>query len=149
VTKDGSKVDSRSRHEEPTSYGLQPPAAACTPAVGDAPAPAGGREATAVRPPHVRTESGADRQAGAGRLVGGRYRLLERLGAGGMGTVWRARDEVVERDVAVKEPQVPENLGAAERRTAFLRIEREARAAARIDHPSVVTIHDVVSEAGR
>jgi hypothetical protein len=66
-----------------------------------------------------------------------------------MGTVWRARDEVVERDVAVKEPQVPENLGAAERRTAFLRIEREARAAARIDHPSVVTIHDVVSEGGR
>ncbi|MEU3664705.1 serine/threonine-protein kinase [Streptomyces sp. NPDC032940] len=81
--------------------------------------------------------------------MGGRYRLLERLGAGGMGTVWRARDEVVERDVAVKEPQVPENLGAADRRTAFLRIEREARAAARIDHPSVVTIHDVVSEGGR
>ncbi|MGW0853051.1 serine/threonine-protein kinase [Streptomyces sp. NPDC002624] len=66
-----------------------------------------------------------------------------------MGTVWRARDEVVDRDVAIKEPRLPENLGAAERRTAFLRIEREARAAARIDHPSVVTIHDVVSEDGR
>ncbi|WP_229869629.1 serine/threonine-protein kinase [Streptomyces flaveolus] len=140
-------MSSRSRHEEPTSYGLQPPAAA--PAAGDEDAAGGGHEATAVRPPHVRTGTGADRQAGAGRLVGGRYRLLERLGAGGMGTVWRARDEVVERDVAIKEPQVPENLGAAERRTAFLRIEREARAAARIDHPSVVTIHDVVSEAGR
>ncbi|MET7271106.1 serine/threonine-protein kinase [Streptomyces flaveolus] len=140
-------MSSRSRHEEPTSYGLQPPAAA--PAAGDGHAAAGGHEATAVRPPHVRTGTGADRQAGAGRLVGGRYRLLERLGAGGMGTVWRARDEVVERDVAIKEPQVQENLGAAERRTAFLRIEREARAAARIDHPSVVTIHDVVSEAGR
>ncbi|WP_412080444.1 hypothetical protein [Streptomyces sp. SCL15-6] len=112
----------------------------------------GGRAGSDGRPAAARTHrerSGADRQAGAGRLVGGRYRLLERLGAGGMGTVWRARDEVVERDVAVKEPQVPENLGAAERRTAFLRIEREARAAARIDHPSVVTIHDVVSEAGR
>ncbi|MFJ3213106.1 serine/threonine-protein kinase [Streptomyces flaveolus] len=142
-------MSSRSRHEEPTSYGLQPPAAAPAAAAGDEHAAAGGHEAAAVRPPHVRTETGADRQAGAGRLVGGRYRLLERLGAGGMGTVWRARDEVVERDVAIKEPQVPENLGAAERRTAFLRIEREARAAARIDHPSVVTIHDVVGEAGR
>ncbi|MFF4173580.1 serine/threonine-protein kinase [Streptomyces sp. NPDC001744] len=88
-------------------------------------------------------------QPGAGRLLGGRYRLLERLGAGGMGTVWRARDEVVDRDVAVKEPQVPEHLAPAELRTAFLRIEREARAAARIDHPSVVTIFDVVTEAGR
>ncbi|MER7195705.1 serine/threonine-protein kinase [Streptomyces flaveolus] len=142
-------MSSRSRHEEPTSYGLQPPAAAPAAAAGDEHAAAGGHEATAVRPPHVPTGAGADRQAGAGRLVGGRYRLLERLGAGGMGTVWRARDEVVERDVAIKEPQVPENLGAAERRTAFLRIEREARAAARIDHPSVVTIHDVVGEAGR
>ncbi|MFJ8545000.1 serine/threonine-protein kinase [Streptomyces sp. NPDC093586] len=141
-------MSSRSRQEEPTSYGLQPPAVPA-PATGDAPAPAGGHEPTAARPPHARTETGADPQTGAGRLIGGRYRLLERLGAGGMGTVWRARDEVVERDVAVKEPQVPPNLGAAERRTAFLRIEREARAAARIDHPSVVTIHDVVTEGGR
>ncbi|MFJ1754281.1 serine/threonine-protein kinase [Kitasatospora sp. NPDC088134] len=87
--------------------------------------------------------------SGAGRLIGGRYRLLERLGAGGMGTVWRAHDEVVDRDVALKEPRVPDHLTDAERRTAFLRMEREARAAARIDHPSVVAIHDVASEDGR
>ncbi|MFF4871648.1 hypothetical protein [Streptomyces sp. S1] len=67
--------------------------------------------------------------------MGGRYRLLERLGAGGMGTVWRARGEVVDRDVAVKEPRVPEHFSAAELRTAHQRMRREARAAARIDHP--------------
>ncbi|WP_435188306.1 serine/threonine-protein kinase [Streptomyces sp. bgisy126] len=88
-------------------------------------------------------------ETGAGRLLGGRYRLLERLGAGGMGTVWRARDEVVDRDVAVKEPLVPEHFSASERRTAHQRMRREARAAARIDHPSVVTLHDVVVEDDR
>ncbi|MFD5102912.1 serine/threonine-protein kinase, partial [Streptomyces albidochromogenes] len=88
--------------------------------------------------------SGAE--TGAGRLVGGRYRLLERLGAGGMGTVWRARDEVVDRDVAIKEPRLPDHFTPAERHTARQRMQREARAAARIDHPSVVVIHDVVIE---
>ena len=42
-----------------------------------------------------------------GRVIGGRYRLAERIGSGGMGTVWRAVDELVERDVAVKEPRLP------------------------------------------
>ena len=87
--------------------------------------------------------------AGGGRLVGGRYRLLERLGFGGMGTVWRAHDETVDRDVAVKEPRVPEHMTGAQRQTAYLRMQREARAAARIDHPSVVTVHDVVIEDER
>lgn len=90
---------------------------------------------------------GAD--SGAGRLVGGRYRLLSRLGHGGMGTVWRAHDEVVDRDVAVKEPRLPDHLSDHERQTLYQRMRREARTAARIDHPSVVTIHDVVIENDR
>ncbi|MGV9316319.1 serine/threonine-protein kinase, partial [Streptomyces sp. NPDC003691] len=85
----------------------------------------------------------------SGRLLGGRYRLVARLGHGGMGTVWRAHDEVVDRRVAVKEPRVPGNLGAAERETLALRMRREARAAARIGHPAVVTVHDVVVEDGK
>ncbi|MCD9142873.1 serine/threonine-protein kinase [Streptomyces albireticuli] len=86
---------------------------------------------------------------GTGRLLGGRYRLVSRLGHGGMGTVWKARDEVVDRDVAVKEPRVPDHLSEQHRQNVHLRMQREARAAARIDHPSVVTVHDVVVEDGR
>ncbi|MFE6779121.1 serine/threonine-protein kinase [Streptomyces sp. NPDC057702] len=85
----------------------------------------------------------------AGRLIGGRYRLVSRLGHGGMGTVWKAHDQVVERDVAVKEPRVPDSLPERERQTVYQRMRREARAAARIDHPAVVTVHDVVVEEGR
>ncbi|GHH78716.1 protein kinase [Streptomyces sulfonofaciens] len=84
-----------------------------------------------------------------GPLIGGRYQLLSRLGHGGMGTVWHARDVVVDREVAIKEPRLPAELHEAERRTAYERMQREARAAARIDHPSVVTVHDVVVEDGR
>ncbi|MFI0897438.1 serine/threonine-protein kinase [Streptomyces sp. NPDC020983] len=119
-----------------TSYELRPPG---PPA--DSPAPA-------VPAPAGRTD-GAGGAGGGPRLLGGRYRLLERLGYGGMGTVWRAHDEVVDRDVAVKEPRMPDHMTGAQRETAHLRMQREARAAARIDHPSVVTVHDVVVEDGR
>ncbi|MEU1463482.1 serine/threonine-protein kinase [Streptomyces sp. NPDC005727] len=79
------------------------------------------------------------------RLIGGRYRLLARLGAGPSGTVWRARDEQEQRDVAVKEPVLPGRPADDEesRRIAH-RLHREARTAARVRHPSAVVLHDVV-----
>ncbi|MFH8393774.1 protein kinase [Streptomyces sp. NPDC018036] len=88
-------------------------------------------------------------EPGAGRLVAGRYRLLGRLGHGGMGTVWRARDETVDREVAVKEPRVPDHLPERERANAHERMRREARAAARLDHPAVVNVHDVAVVDGQ
>ncbi|WNM29707.1 protein kinase [Streptomyces sp. Li-HN-5-11] len=78
--------------------------------------------------------------------IGGRYRLTERIGSGGMGTVWRAYDELVRREVAVKQPRLPGDPEDDEFRRAAHRLYREARAAARVDHPSAVTIHDVVVE---
>ncbi|MGW5633311.1 serine/threonine-protein kinase [Streptomyces sp. NPDC003832] len=91
----------------------------------------------------------SDRRVGRGaeeRVVGGRYRLLERIGSGGMGTVWRAHDELVEREVAVKQPRLPGDPEDEAHQRAAHRLYREARAAARVDHPSAVSIHDVVVE---
>ncbi|MGC0422347.1 protein kinase domain-containing protein [Embleya sp. AB8] len=84
-----------------------------------------------------------------GRLVDGRYRLGEPLGRGGMGTVWLAFDELLRRDVAVKEVRIPDDLDETESRGRCERALREARAAARITHPNVVTIFDVAEDDGR
>lgn len=81
--------------------------------------------------------------------VAGRYRLLARLGEGGMGVVWRARDELLGREVAVKEVRAPSGLGATEVRRLYARLEREGWAAARISHRNVVTVYDVASQDGR
>ncbi|MFH9606372.1 serine/threonine-protein kinase [Streptomyces sp. NPDC017448] len=133
-------TDHGGRAHEPTSYGLQPPHA---PGGFGAPHPA---PPAPIPSPTVPASAPAP---AANRMVGGRYRLLARLGHGGMGTVWRAHDEVVDREVAVKEPRVPEHLGEREHSTVYERMRREARTAARIDHPSVVTVHDVVIEDGK
>ncbi|WP_330306774.1 MULTISPECIES: serine/threonine-protein kinase [unclassified Streptomyces] len=145
--------------DEPTSFGLQPP----SPAVPGQ-QPGGPGQPSAVPYPgnpyaaptqvvpqqQARTDAQVDAQEpGAGRLIAGRYRLLSKLGHGGMGTVWRAKDETVDREVAVKEPRVPDHLPERERANAFERMRREARAAARLDHPAVVNVHDVAVVDGQ
>ena len=83
------------------------------------------------------------------RLVGGRYLLRAELGRGGMGVVWLATDQVLQREVALKEITYPVHLTDDERAVLRERTLREARAAARLDDRHVVTLHDVVEEDGR
>ncbi|MFJ4331517.1 protein kinase [Streptomyces sp. NPDC088935] len=151
----------RSGADEPTSFDLQPPnPPAAVPHPGNPYA-----APTQVVPPRSQAEEPTSPKApatapsiapspaapdpGAGRLIAGRYRLVARLGHGGMGTVWRAEDETVGREVAVKEPRVPDHLPERERANAFERMRREARAAARLDHPAVVGVHDVAVVDGQ
>jgi hypothetical protein len=84
-----------------------------------------------------------------GEPLAGRYRPSGELGRGGMGTVWRARDETLNRDVAVKELILPSETSEARRDLAVRRALREARAAARLQHPGIITVHDVVLADGR
>lgn len=79
------------------------------------------------------------------RTVAGRYELIDRLGTGGGGIVWRARDLELGRHVAVKEITFPAELGAADHQRLRGRALREARAAARLEHPNVVSVFDVRS----
>ncbi|WP_431873846.1 serine/threonine-protein kinase [Micromonospora marina] len=82
------------------------------------------------------------------QLVADRYRLLTPLGQGGMGRVWKARDEVLHRDVAIKELVPPPGLTPEERREMRERSLREARAIARLNNVNVVRIFDVLRTDG-
>jgi serine/threonine protein kinase len=83
------------------------------------------------------------------RLVAGRYRLVEKLGAGAYGTVWRAVDNLLEVQVAVKQLRLDPTADDESRRRALSLIEREARIVAKLrDHPHVVTVLDVVADDG-
>ncbi|HEY5472364.1 MAG TPA: serine/threonine-protein kinase, partial [Candidatus Limnocylindrales bacterium] len=79
------------------------------------------------------------------QLIAGRYQVLRSIGRGGMGTVWLCRDEVLGREVAVKQ------IGAlpGESATETKRAMREARSAAALNHPNAVAVYDVVDHDGR
>ncbi|MGW4065185.1 protein kinase domain-containing protein [Amycolatopsis sp. NPDC004747] len=84
----------------------------------------------------------------AGELIAGRYRLAERIGQGSMGVIWRARDERLDRVVAVKQLDYDAALGPAASAQASERALREARLTARLRHPHAITVHDVVEAPG-
>ncbi|MFJ4789431.1 protein kinase [Streptomyces sp. NPDC088794] len=88
-------------------------------------------------------------EPGSERVIAGRYRLLSPLGEGGMGTVWRARDELLHREVAVKEVRAPAGLPTSEISRMYARLEREAWAAARVANRNVVTVYDVAMQDDR
>ena len=79
-------------------------------------------------------------------LLAGRYRLLEPLGRGGMGTVWHGRDELLAREVAIKEVPLP---SGPERTILAERTRREARTTARISHPNIAGVYDVIEVTGQ
>ncbi|MFD4524849.1 serine/threonine-protein kinase [Streptomyces sp. NPDC058470] len=83
------------------------------------------------------------------RAIAGRYRLEARIGRGGMGVVWRATDQLLGRDVAVKEIALDTTLSAEEARQQRDRTLREARAVAQLQHPHIIVVHDVVEDDER
>jgi tRNA A-37 threonylcarbamoyl transferase component Bud32 len=84
-----------------------------------------------------------------GLLLAGRYRLADTIGSGGMGRVWRAHDEVLHRAVAIKELTAALYVSESDQAVLLARTRAEARAAARINHSAVVTVHDVLEHDGR
>ncbi|TMR11193.1 serine/threonine protein kinase [Nonomuraea turkmeniaca] len=83
------------------------------------------------------------------RLIARRYELVRELGRGGMGVVWEGRDTLLNRQVAIKEVVLPDGLSPGDQERQLMRTVREARTAAKLNHPSVVAIYDVVEEGGR
>src|SRR6266545_3056865 len=122
-----------------------PPCGAARPT--PAPPPSTARVVVACRQPGILRRGMA--ASVERRLVADRYALGAALGRGGMGVVWRAEDVLLGRAVAVKEVALPDGPPGAERAAVRDRALREARAAARLNHPSAVTLHDVVEADGR
>ncbi|MZD10612.1 protein kinase, partial [Streptomyces sp. SID5785] len=107
------------------------------------------REPSEGQRPGSEPESADAARGAGGRLLAGRYRLGEVLGRGGMGTVWRAKDETLGRTVAVKELRFPSAIDDDEKRRLITRTLREAKAIARIRNNGAVTVFDVVDEDDR
>ena len=138
----------------PTWHGGDPRPPSDTPASGPAAGPPDGSAGPTAEVPAARsgggTAAGTSGDRGApGLMIGGRYQLRTAIGHGGMGTVWRATDTLLRRDVAVKEVLLPQGMAASDRDSMYQRTLREARAAAALSHPSVVQVYDVVTESGR
>src|SRR3954451_6518852 len=84
-----------------------------------------------------------------GRLVAGRYRLISQIGGGGMGTVWLARDELLGRQVAIKQVLSPATVSPKEADQQRQRALREGRITARLSHPHAISVYDVALEQGQ
>ncbi|MFG3619733.1 protein kinase [Nocardia sp. NPDC047654] len=83
-----------------------------------------------------------------GQLIAEHYRLVERIGSGGTGVVWRAVDERLQRSVAVKQIHIQPSLPEAERVVVRQRAIREARNAARFQHPNAIVVFDITEHEG-
>jgi serine/threonine protein kinase len=84
-----------------------------------------------------------------GRLVAGRYRLVSQIGGGGMGTVWLAKDELLGRQIAIKQVLAPATVTPEEADQQRQRALREGRIAARLSHPHAISVYDVALEQGQ
>ncbi|MEV6070763.1 protein kinase [Nocardia sp. NPDC052001] len=81
-------------------------------------------------------------------MIAGHYRLVERIGSGGTGVVWRAVDERLERSVAIKQIITQPSLSAADKDIVRQRAAREARNAARFQHPNAIVVFDITEHEG-
>jgi serine/threonine protein kinase len=106
-------------------------------------------ERTVISPQLAPALSASIVRGAPGMMIGSRYALRTAIGHGGMGTVWRATDALLRRDVAVKEVLLPQGIAASDRDAMYQRTLREARAAAALSHPAVVQVYDVVTDGGR
>jgi hypothetical protein len=98
---------------------------------------------------HRRASDRGGSLSASGDLIANRYRLVSQIGTGGMGRVWQAHDELLHRDVAVKEVVFPPDLTGPDREDMIQRTLREGRAAGRLNHPNVVAVYDVIQAEDR
>jgi len=97
---------------------------------------------------HNARPGATDPAGGEAQLIGGRYRLPTPIGRGAMGVVWSARDELLDREVAVKEVRLPPSLSETERDNGYSSHPARGHTAGRLSHPGVAAVYDIVEERG-